>query len=266
MPSAANNGSSPSPPALVHCPPSRSVSTGATGVRDAAGKPRQQQQARRSKAIAAWLSSQEAGENHPSTPSFSRDGDTTEKGGEADNRTDGGRWDDGSSEGRRLCDVERRAAKEREEDQQAEDDEMEALLEAVERESGAEGKPAPEARRICCRFLLDAFRDGQFGRITLDSVPRVRRRKEAGLSASQREPQAGWAAYLTADGAEEGGTGAKERASGWPAGGKGGGAAARRKDSEQRAHPASADSDLAERLVRDWSSPDAWETPGAERG
>ncbi|CAN0399109.1 unnamed protein product, partial [Hapterophycus canaliculatus] len=50
---------------------------------------------------------------------------------------------------------------------------MEALLEAVERESGAEGKPAPEARRICCRYLLDAFRDGQFGRITLDGVPRV---------------------------------------------------------------------------------------------
>ncbi|CAM9367642.1 unnamed protein product, partial [Laminaria digitata] len=52
-----------------------------------------------------------------------------------------------------------------------EEDDMEELLEAVERESGAEGKPDPEMRRMCCRFVLDAFRDGHFGRITLDDVP-----------------------------------------------------------------------------------------------
>lgn len=171
--------------------------------------------------------------------------------GKVDSRTI--RWqDDGSSSEDDLpCDVETRTAKKREAEQQAEDDDMDALLEAVERESGAEGKPAPEARRICCRFLLDAFRDGQFGRITLDSVPRVRRRKEqeAGMVSPEGRSQAGWAVHLTAEHREEVGTGARED-SGRPAAG---------------GHPASADSGLAERLVRDWSSPDAWEKPGAGR-
>lgn len=58
----------------------------------------------------------------------------------------------------------------------------EALMIAVERESGAAGKPDAESRRqICCRFLLNAFREGQFGRITLDSVPR-RRQKDRKIS------------------------------------------------------------------------------------
>lgn len=48
---------------------------------------------------------------------------------------------------------------------------MDKLLLDVERESGAQGKVEPNAkRRICCRYLLDAFWNGKFGRLTLDSI------------------------------------------------------------------------------------------------
>lgn len=118
---------------------------------------------------------------------------------------------------------------------------MEALLEAVERESGAEGKPAPEARRICCRFLLDAFGDGQFGRITLDSVPRRRvdRKNEAELPSGT---STGWAQRVVPQGE---GSGRGE---------------ARRIVRGGRRPSASPDTGLEERLVRDWSSADAWQT------
>lgn len=50
-------------------------------------------------------------------------------------------------------------------------DDVEVLLRAVERASGAEGKSEPAARRrICCDYVLQAFRDGRFGRMTLDEV------------------------------------------------------------------------------------------------
>lgn len=53
------------------------------------------------------------------------------------------------------------------------EDEMGSLLHAVERESGAEGKSEPsQRRRICCQYLLEAFREGKFGRITLDETVR----------------------------------------------------------------------------------------------
>lgn len=122
---------------------------------------------------------------------------------------------------------------------------MEALLEAVERESGAEGKPAPEARRICCRFLLDAFGEGQFGRITLDSVPRRRASKTDAAESTSGTPP-GWA-QLVARRGEDRGRGE-----------------ARRVDRDGRRPSASPDSDLAERLVRDWSSADAWERADAD--
>lgn len=52
-----------------------------------------------------------------------------------------------------------------------EDEDMEQLLLQVERESGAQGKVEPQSkRRICCRYLLDAFWEGRFGKITLDNV------------------------------------------------------------------------------------------------
>lgn len=51
------------------------------------------------------------------------------------------------------------------------ENEMEKLLRAVERESGAEGKSELDVkRRLCCQFVLEAFREGDFGRLTLDSV------------------------------------------------------------------------------------------------
>ncbi|CBN77688.1 Mtg1, mitochondrial YlqF-like GTPase [Ectocarpus siliculosus] len=127
------------------------------------------------------------------------------------------------------------------------EDDMEALLEAVERESGAEGKPAPEARRICCRFLLDAFRDGQFGRITLDSVPRRRvlKTNNAAELASGAPPPA-WAQLVARRGEDRG------RAEAGPV------------VREGRRPSASPESDLAERLVRDWSSADAWERADAD--
>lgn len=159
-----------------------------------------------------------------------------------------------------------------------EEEEMEALLEAVERESGAEGKPAPEARRICCRFLLDAFRDGQFGRITLDSVPR---RKQTSKYSS--EQQGGWAQGLGAAGrgeeenleARRAGTGGEVGGLGKTAPGNAAAAAAAaevndekargNKTSSRRSRGSSPDSELAERLVRDWSRADAWERPETKR-
>lgn len=51
------------------------------------------------------------------------------------------------------------------------EEDMEDFLIAVERESGAAGKPEYEARRMCCRYLLDKFREGRFGTMTLDHVP-----------------------------------------------------------------------------------------------
>lgn len=194
---------------------------------------------------------------------------------------------------------------------------MEALLEAVVRESGAEGKPAPEARRICCRYLLDAFQDGHFGTITLDSVPRVPRSgrdhgnfsehsSSAEFSAQAgSEASAGWWAPPTSPPPQQQGGSVGSGGDlvhqqyhgevGVGGGGDGAGSAAaaaqrnglddtavvrtpviatgarKRRDrrrskqrQQQQQLPASPDqSDLADRLVRDWSSPDAWERADA---
>ncbi|CAN0059552.1 unnamed protein product [Ectocarpus fasciculatus] len=194
------------------------------------------QQPRQSKAIAAWLL-QAAGKAEGTTdadaatgPSSSDDYETSAVGKHRQRRQAGGEHDDlepGDDDRDR-------------EDREREDD-MEALLEAVERESGAEGKPAPEARRICCRFLLDAFGDGQFGRITLDSVPRRRvdRKNEAELSSGTS-------------------TGRAQRVVPQGEGSRRG--EARRIVRGGRRPSASPDTGLEERLVRDWSSADAWET------
>lgn len=162
---------------------------------------------------------------------------------------DGGRIDSGRDV------AEERDAREREEE------DMEALLEAVERESGAEGKAGPEARRICCRFLLDAFRDGQFGRITLDSVPR--RKQMSGYSSEQ---QGGWVQGLVAAG--RGGKKLEARGLGKTAPEIAADAAAAaevNRKATRQAPGSSPDSELAERLVRDWSSADAWERPETTR-
>lgn len=163
-----------------------------------------------------------------------------------------------------------RGAEEERDAREQEEYDMEALLEAVERESGAEGKPAPEARRICCRFLLDAFRDGQFGTITLDSVPRRKKMENS-------PGQGGWAKGLvvaeregdTIEARRPGGLGGDvgEAASGGGGGGSGGGAAAAEVCEKTGRQPlgSSPDGELAERLVRDWSSADAWERPAARR-
>lgn len=154
--------------------------------------------------------------------------------------------------------AEERDAREREED------DMEALVEAVERESGAEGKPVQEARRICCRFLLDAFRDGQFGTVTLDSVPR---RKQ--VMPENSSEQGGWEQGLVVAGRGEGQSegrkaGGRGRDSGETA--SGGDAAAEASSENSRDRPGSSpDSELADRLVRDWSSADAWERPETRR-
>ncbi|CAM9158219.1 unnamed protein product [Choristocarpus tenellus] len=46
----------------------------------------------------------------------------------------------------------------------------EELIYAVERQSGALGKTETEARLICCRYLLQAFQEGRFGRLTIDDI------------------------------------------------------------------------------------------------
>ncbi|CAB1103283.1 unnamed protein product [Ectocarpus sp. CCAP 1310/34] len=196
-----------------------------------------------SKAIAAWLL-QPAGKAERTTtdangatgPSISDDDETSAVGKHGKQRQADREYtsEPGDDEKEDRGDWER-------------EDDMEALLEAVERESGAEGKPALEARRICCRFLLDAFRDGQFGRITLDSVPRRRVLKTntaAELASGPLPP--GWAQLVARRG--------KDR----------GRAEAGRVVREGRRPSASQESDLAERLVRDWSSADAWEGADAD--
>ncbi|CAM9305618.1 unnamed protein product [Ectocarpus sp. 12 AP-2014] len=196
------------------------------------------QQPRPSKAIAAWLL-QAAGkaegtktdEDGATGPSISDDEETSAVGKHGKQRQAGREYasEPGDDEEEDSRDWER-------------EDDMEALLEAVERESGAEGKPAPEARRICCRFLLDAFRDGQFGRITLDSVPRRRvlQTNNAAELASGTPPP-GWVQLVARRGEDRGR------------------AEAGRVVPEGRRPSGSPESDLAERLVRDWSSADAWE-------
>ena len=119
------------------------------------------------------------------------------------------------------------------------DDGMEALLRAVERESGAEGKPDAEARYICCRYLLEAFREGQFGRITLDGIPRWGTRK-------QRE-----AAELCGDNSSRGHE--EDHVSPSP------------KSERQRSNDRVQLSDEALSRV-DWSSATAWERTEVRRG
>ena len=134
---------------------------------------------------------------------------------------------------------------------QREEDDMEELLEAVERESGAEGKPEPEMRRICCRFVLDAFRDGHFGRITLDSVPRVRRKDtEMPDARAGGGAETGWARGLVSGGRDREGHGRVRRAN---SGGQ------QRKEGSREAEPGR---ELAEVLSRDWSNPSSWEPAG----
>lgn len=140
------------------------------------------------------------------------------------------------------------------------EDEIEELLEAVERESGAEGKPEAEARRICCRFVLDAFRDGHFGRITLDDVPRVRQ-KGSVLTDSNRETdgaEAGWAREIVSDGHGREGGKAREGGKMQAAGASNSG----QRDGGGEAEPAR---DLADILARDWSDPSAWEPAARSR-
>ncbi|CAM9474100.1 unnamed protein product [Ectocarpus sp. 8 AP-2014] len=198
------------------------------------------QQPRPSKAITAWLL-QAAGKAERTTtdgPSSSDDDDETSAVGKHGKQPQAGH--EYASE----------PGDEEEEEDRGDwewEDDMEALLEAVERESGAEGKPAPEARRICCRFLLDAFRDGQFGRITLDSVPRRRVLKTNNAEElASGTPPAGWAQLVARRGEDRGR------------------AEAGRVVREGRRPSASPESDLAERLVRDWSSADAWERADAD--
>lgn len=106
----------------------------------------------------------------------------------------------------------------------------EALLIAVERESGAAGKPDAESRRqICCRFLLDAFREGQFGRITIDSVPR-RRQKDRNFSE----------VYSCA----------MEK---------------QKREEISQGKVLHQQSQMSEVLIRDWSSASAWERPQTRR-
>lgn len=133
---------------------------------------------------------------------------------------------------------------------QREEDDMEELLEAVERESGAEGKPEPEMRRICCRFVLDAFRDGHFGRITLDDVPRVRRKDtdmrdaRAGAGAGV---ETGWARGLVSGGRD------RER---HRRGKRADSSGQQRQEGGRVAEPGR---EVAEVLSRDWSNPSSWE-------
>lgn len=198
------------------------------------------QQPRPSKAIAAWLL-QAAGKAERTTT----DADSATSSSDDDETSAVGKHGKQRQAGRKY------ASEPGDEDQDRGDweqeDDMEALLEAVERESGAEGKPAPEARRICCRFLLDAFRDGQFGRITLDSVPRRRVLKTNNAAElASGAPPPGWAQLVARRGEDRGRAEAGRvlregrRPSAWP------------------------ESDLAERLVRDWSSADAWERADAD--
>lgn len=129
-----------------------------------------------------------------------------------------------------------------ERDAKLREDDMEALLAAVERESGAEGKTDAECRRICCRYLLDAFREGQFGRITLDGVPRVRQKTNSRNVPDWSPSEGGWARGSKRRGelrdGEEGGMGASA-------------VGVRR--------------DLGALVDRDWSSESAWERAEAGR-
>lgn len=138
---------------------------------------------------------------------------------------------------------------------QREEDDMEELLEAVERESGAEGKPEPEMRRICCRFVLDAFRDGHFGRITLDDVPRVRQKGSALPDArAAGGSEIGWARGLVPGGSGREGAGTGKRA------GTIGSGQEHKGGRETEPGP-----ELAEILTRDWSDPASWEPAGSSK-
>lgn len=133
------------------------------------------------------------------------------------------------------------------------EDYMEALVKAVERESGAEGKPEAEARRICCRYLLDAFGEGQFGRLTLDSAPRVRQQKPVADFLDVRRDsggisEVGWAHRVVSR--------AKAGKEGERLGGAGG---------LRDCGKSEPGDDLAEILDRDWSSASAWERAEARR-
>lgn len=106
------------------------------------------------------------------------------------------------------------------------ENEMEKLLRALERESGAEGKSEPGVkRRLCCQFVLEAFREGKFGRLTLDSVS----------PSDVRSVQSSVVPHIP--GEEQGGK--------------------TRPPLENAKYDAS-----ASRLIRDWSKASAWE--GAE--
>lgn len=126
---------------------------------------------------------------------------------------------------------------------------MEALLKSVERESGAEGKSEPAARRrICCRFILEAFREGRFGNITLDNVFAAESktlsasddlRTEQGFSSPSNRVSSSQATRNTGSGGRTG---------------LGASMVEREKDGEwQRLLPVDLD--------RDWSSASAWEIP-----
>lgn len=122
------------------------------------------------------------------------------------------------------------------------DNDLEALLIAVERESGAAGKPDAESRRqICCRFLLDAFREGQFGRITLDSVPRRRQkdRKFSEIFSCESEKQKRQEISVGSE---------------------------RDYDERSQERVLHKQSQMSEVLIRDdWSSASAWERPQTRR-
>lgn len=129
-----------------------------------------------------------------------------------------------------------------ERDAKLREDDMETLLAAVQRESGAEGKKDAECRRMCCRYLLDAFREGQFGRITLDGVPRVRQKTNSKNVPDWSPSEGGWARGLKRRGELRGGE----------EGGVGASAVGVRRD-------------LGALVDRDWSSESAWERAEAGR-
>lgn len=110
------------------------------------------------------------------------------------------------------------------------EEETDALLLQVQQESGAEGKPEEDARRrICCRYLLDAFWAGKFGKITLDNV------------LLESTPPASFVEDKQEKRVKSKGSGTRAKGTqGWA------------KEKRRREW-------LAPNLDRDWSSPSAWE-------
>lgn len=206
-------------------PPGENKYQGTDSGRDVQGKgrkQRQQEQRNRSKAVEAWLSREGMLSDERPPRDQRRQQEQEMDGGHSENAEEAMRGDDArsasslqrqhqrgnvpgnlmsnSEETYTFFDDAHQYSNYEEEKSDTDDDEVEDLIEAVMRESGAEGKPLGEARRMCCRYLLDAFRDGQFGRITLDSIPRVRQNAPALQTQRTSPDEAGWAHEITSSG------------------------------------------------------------------